>query len=235
MEKESLIKSIHCGLNNGYEKYLKMSGGESIFCGPEYFMATSIAYALNDNLEEFGCYVTLEYPLKNMIEKSDHKELNKSLLLKAKKKAHKKVDILLWKKAEEAPFAIIEVKSHIAYGSYAEEPISENGKRCGNDLRHDICRMSELLAADSYNNLQFGIVAFYAYYDFLDNKKDIESHIKTKIKKLELSVKDDEWNLYRRNSNIEYLHPNKYKEEKEYGNSYLWTAGSILIKKQTSD
>lgn len=229
MNNNQIIKAIYYGLNSGHEDYFQMAS-ESIFDGPEYFMTISIARAIKEKLGNQKGYVTLEYPIDNIIEKNDHKKLIRARLLKSKKKGPKKVDILLWGKDGKYgyPRVVVEVKSHVDYGSIDGSPIARDNKRRGTDLRHDVCRISKMLSVDENGSLKLGVIAFYGCWETKTNVTATEEKLRTKIELLDEKIRKDHWNEC-----VSNLYPQKlaYKHETREDYSYLWTSGCIILKR----
>ncbi len=145
MSAKVSIAAIARGAVNGVVKaqraYEKWSGGEWLWCAPEYFSTVFVAQEISKL--DGSKYVTIEHGANAAIEDAGARGRGK---LHLKIRANGRFDILLWW-ADETPRAPIEVKCQVA----GIEKIKADLLRIG--------KVAHLNKQDS--SFQFGMVVFY--------------------------------------------------------------------------
>jgi len=140
------MAEIACGALKGIIKaqkeYEKWSGGEWLWCAPEYFSTVFVAQEIV-KLEGAKC-VTVENSARSAMDDAGAMGRGR---LHGKIRANGRFDILLWWAADETPRAPIEVKCQVA----------GIGK-----IKTDLQRIEKVLHRNkAASSFQFGVVVFY--------------------------------------------------------------------------
>lgn len=137
-----IARSALKGIIRAQKEYEKWSGGEWLWCAPEYFSTVFVAQEIAKL--EGSKYVTVENGAKSAIDDAGAMGRGR---LHGKIRANGRFDILLWWAADETPRAPIEVKCQVA----------GIGK-----IKTDLQRIEKVLHRNNAaSSFQFGMVVFY--------------------------------------------------------------------------
>lgn len=138
----AIARGAIAGIVKAQREYEKWSGGEWLWCAPEYIATAFVAQEISKL--DGAQYVTVEHGAKNAIEDAGARGRGK---LHHKIRANGRFDILLWW-GDETPRAPIEVKCQVTQLT---------------KIKADLQRIEKVIhRSKTDSSIQFGMIVFYS-------------------------------------------------------------------------